>query len=356
MTNILSQFDVQSIITHVGVDALMDDLIAELDLAFRNFDPQQIVVPVRSGFNYSSPRQGLVEWMPMLETGKHVMMKLVGYHPHNPDLNQLPTILSDFSLYSATTGQLEAIVDGTLLTAIRTGAASAVASRVLADPESRTVGLIGCGMQAVTQLHALSRVFDIDRVCYFDTAQGAVLSFEQRCRPFVETAAFEPSSLETVLEVADIISVATSMDIGDGPVFADQLTKNHLHINAVGSDFRSFVTPDVRAQAEIEGECQQLDPSGIGEEFFEVLRDSGRHAELQKRNTVFDSTGWVLEDYVVTKLFLDHAQQLGIGTRVAMGTNGGDPKSPYGFLDRIAQINSNASVHNEALAVYGGIS
>ena len=349
-TIILSKLDVQNVITAVGVDQLMDELISKLEKAFKDFDPQRTVVPVRDGFSYSSPQQGLVEWMPMLETGKHVMMKLVGYHPRNPELNQLPTILSDFSLYNATTGQVEAIVDGTLLTAIRTGAASAVASRVLAHPESRTVGLIGCGAQAVTQLHAISRLFDIDRVCFFDTDHNTVCSFEQRCRSFIDNASFKSSSLENVVEVADIISVATSMDIGAGPVFADQPTKEHLHINAIGSDFpekfevpvemlkRSFVTPDVRAQAEIEGECQQLEASDIGDEFYEVLRRAEQHVELQKRRTVFDSTGWVLEDYVVTKLFLDHAERLGIGTRVSMGAGVEDPKSPYEFLNQVAQI------------------
>jgi len=305
----------------------------------------------------------------MLDTGEHVLMKLVGYHPRNPDLYQLPTILSDFSLYSATTGQLEAIVDGTLLTAMRTGAASAVASRVLASPNSRTLGLIGCGAQAVTQLHALSRRFDLERVCYFDTDQQAMLSFEQRCRTFVDDLVFEPSSLDSVVQTSDIISVATSVDVGAGPVFADQATRDHLHINAVGSDFpdkfevpvsllkRSFVTADVHAQANVEGECQQLQQSDIGDEFYEVMRDTGQHADLQSRSTVFDSTGWVLEDYVVAKLFLDHAQSLGIGTEVTIGTGGRDPKSPYAFLDALAQAKVKATLPTltkEALSSYGG--
>ena len=142
----------------------MDELIDRLDKAFRSFDPQRTKVPVRSGFNYSLPRSGLLEWMPLLQSGEHVLMKMVGYHPHNPDLSGLPTILSDFSLYNATTGRLEAVVDGTLLTAFRTGAASAVASRFLGSPDSRVVGLIGCGAQAVTQLHAMTRVFDIQTI------------------------------------------------------------------------------------------------------------------------------------------------------------------------------------------------
>lgn len=343
-TLILSQLDIQSIITHVGVDELMDQLISKLDDAFRDFDPQHTKIPVRDGFNYSTPRQGLLEWMPMLETGEHVLMKIVGYHPRNPDLSQLPTILSDFSLYNAQTGQLEAIVDGTLLTAMRTGAASAVASRLLAKPESRIVGFIGCGAQAVTQLHGLSRVFDFDCVRFFDTNASAMASFERRCQHLVEGVTFEASNLDEVLSKSDIISVATTVDIGAGPVFKDQATQDHLHINAVGSDFpnkfelplgllkRSFITPDVRAQADAEGECQQLEASDIGDEFYDLMRLSNRHADLQKRTTVFDSTGWVLEDYVVTKLFLEIAQQIGVGSKVVMGTQSGDPKDPYKFL------------------------
>ena len=343
-TTVLSQSDIQAIVAEIGIDRLRDELIARVDEAFCNFDPQQTAVPVRDGFNYSSPRSGLLEWMPLLQTGEHVLMKMVGYHPQNPDLSGLPTILSDFSLYNATTGQLEAVVDGTLLTAFRTGAASAVASRFLASPDSRVVGLIGCGAQAVTQLHALTRVFDVKHVCCFDTDFATMASFEQRCQPFAGEVEFEMSSIEDVLELSDIISIATTIDIGAGPVFDDVPTQEHLHINAVGSDFpnkfelplsllkRSFVTPDVRGQAEVEGECQQLAPSGIGEELYQLMQRSEVSPELKHRLTVFDSTGWVLEDYVVTKLFLEHARALGLGTEIWMGTQSADPKSPYVFL------------------------
>jgi len=208
-----------------------------LEEAFCRFDPQQTRVPVRDGFNYSFPRSGLLEWMPLLQAGEHVLMKMVGYHPRNPDLSGLPTILSDFSLYNATTGQLEAVVDGTLLTAFRTGAASAVASRFLGNPESRVVGLIGCGAQAVTQLHALTRVFDVQRVCFFDADFATMDSFERRSRPFAGGIKFEMSSIADLFEQSDVVSIATTIDIGAGPVFDDLPTQEHLHINAVGSDF-----------------------------------------------------------------------------------------------------------------------
>ena len=152
------------------------------------------------------------------------------------------------------------------------------------------------------------------------------------------------SSIEDVLELSDVISIATTIDIGAGPVFDDVPTQKHLHINAVGSDFpnkfelplsllkRSFVTPDVRGQAEVEGECQQLASSDIGEELYQLMQRGDSSPELKQGLTVFDSTGWVLEDYVVTRLFLEHARGLGLGTEVWMGTRSADPKSPYVFL------------------------
>ena len=141
----LSQADITSVVQVIGIDALMDELIDRLNQAFVNFDPRDTIIPVRDGFSYLEPRPGLLEWMPLLNSGSQMLMKMVGYHPQNPDLNSLPTILSNFSVYNATTGQLESILDGTFLTALRTGAASALASRLLGRPESSVIGILGCG-------------------------------------------------------------------------------------------------------------------------------------------------------------------------------------------------------------------
>ena len=101
--------------------------------------------------------------MPIYKKGAEVVIKVVGYHPKNPKNFNLPTILSSISSYDTKTGHLMGIADGVLLTALRTGAASAVASELLAKPESTTLGLIGCGAQSITQLHALSRYSNLKR-------------------------------------------------------------------------------------------------------------------------------------------------------------------------------------------------
>ena len=143
-TLILDETDLGQIVARIGIDRFMDLMIDRLAVGFREFDDTQTEIPARSGFHYDDPT-GLIEWMPLHQRGDKVLMKLVGYHPASPARRGMPTIVSTLSSYDTQTGHLIAIVDGTLLTAVRTGAASAVASQWMADPDSKTLGLVGCG-------------------------------------------------------------------------------------------------------------------------------------------------------------------------------------------------------------------
>ena len=198
--------------------------------------------------------------------------------------------------------------------------------------------------QAITQLHALSRVFDVKKVLFYDVDASTRASFRNRCSFLGNEVKFIDAMLEETVSEVDLLCVATSIDIGGGPVFEDIATLPHLHINAVGSDFpgktelprelvaRSFVSPDCRAQAIKEGECQQIDPNLIGGELHELLR-SGPDAKLQNALTIFDSTGWSLEDYTVTQVILELADQLGIGQKLDSEDATSDPKNPYSDLN-----------------------
>ena len=344
---LLTHEHVASIVSTVGLDRFMDQLIERLEVAFRDFDVAKTKIPIRDGFSYQVPHMGLLEWMPILHSGQEMLMKLVGYHPENPDKYQLPTILSSFSLYNSRTGLLKAIVDGTLVTALRTGAASALASRKMGWPESVAVGLIGCGAQAVTQLHALSRIFNFQTVYFYDTDKRSVDSFPDRCSSFGFSGDMIAAKLDDVVKNADVLCIATSVDVGAGPVFRQLGTKSHLHINAVGSDFpgkvevpvellrQAYVSPDCLEQAVKEGECQQLKKDEIGLPLTELLKAEAN--DLQEQLTVFDSTGWALEDLVVTQLVLEYAQEHGIGEKIEIVADECDPKNPYESLERHPQ-------------------
>ncbi|MFD1162107.1 ornithine cyclodeaminase family protein [Hwangdonia seohaensis] len=343
-TLLLSASDVNLLMQNYGIDRLMDDLIFRLIKEFENFNTTDTVIPIRSGFNYSTEHVGLIEWMPVYKKGEEVVIKVVGYHPNNPDKFNLPTILSTISCYDTKTGHLKGLADGVLLTALRTGAASAVASKYLAHPQSSTLGLIGCGAQSITQLHAISRLFPIKKVLIYDIDIEAVKSFDNRISLLGLDIEILPTEIVDILSESDIVCTETSVNVGEGPLFTEYKNKPHLHINAIGSDFpgkielplallkESFVCPDFIEQAKKEGECQQLTDDEIDSDLYTVIQNYHKFNHLKDELTVFDSTGWALEDQVVMDLFLDLANEFKIGKEVSLENISSDVKNPYHFL------------------------
>ena len=345
-TLILTVDDTRRIVEYVGLNALMDEMIARLTQAFEQFDPERTVVPVRSGFSYEQPHVGLIEWMPLFEKHRQIVVKAVGYHPQNPSLHNLPTVLSTVSAYDPVSGHLSAVIDGTFLTALRTGAASAIATKLLASPSSQVLGLIGVGAQAVTQLHGLSRCFDLKQVLIFDSDPTVSQTFSERIACLgLDHLEICQAEIAEIVAAADILCTATSVDVDDGPVFFDQALKPWLHVNAVGADFpgkfevplslleRSFVCPDFRDQAIREGECQQFKKlDQIGGELSSVVKHPAQYHHYQQQTTVFDSTGFALEDQVAMNMLLDYAAELQIGTLVGLESATAEVKNPYSFV------------------------
>ncbi|MFB1480745.1 ornithine cyclodeaminase family protein [Corallococcus sp. RDP092CA] len=340
-TLLLGPSDLLALVEGVGLHVLMDELIHALTVALREFDESVMQVPKREGFQVvSEPRpSGTIGWMPSLRRGDSLTVRVSASLPTNRAEAGLPTLVASHSVYDVRTGHLVAVMDGVFATALRTGAASAVASRYLASPDSRVLGLVGCGAQAVSQLHALSRVFRLEQVLVHDVDPDAA-------RSFVRRVAFlgldvRPTLLPDLEMRADILCTATTVSPGAGPVISGHALQPHAHVNAVGADQpgkaelplallrRSLVVPDFPAQARLEGECQQLHPDQIGPDLATVVQQPEEFQGWRERNTVFDSTGHALEDHVVTRLLLDHAWRLGLGTLVALEALGGDPLDPY---------------------------
>lgn len=344
-TRLFAREEISQIVNAVGFDRLMDDTISGLADACNIFEPAAHAIPVRSGFSYDDrDSKGLVEWMPVIRYGDRVVIKLVGYHPDNPKKFRLPTVLSTVIVFDTRTGHATSIIDGTFLTSLRTGAASAVASVVLARPDSNVLGLIGAGAQSVTQLHAISRRFRLNKVLIFDTDVSACTTFSDRAACAGVLLPVEVLPVQDVLSRADILCTSTSVDVGAGPLFEDQELVAGAHINAVGSDFpgkielpqallkRSLVCPDFRAQAMAEGECQQLREADIGPELPELVKEHDQYAAFRGHTTVFDSTGWALEDLVMADILTDLGSEIGIGRSIALECIGQDPRNPYGFI------------------------
>ncbi len=342
-TLMLDVDDLSAVIADVGLDAFMDELIAELRSEIGSFDAARVEHQIRSGFNYETPEHGLVEWMPTMVVGDVVSVKTVGYHPANPQRRGLPSVLATTALYDTTTGSLTTICEATLLTALRTGAASAVMTDVLAAPGPVTLGVVGCGAQAVTQIHAISRLRSIESIVATDTDPSVAATLSSRLP--------EGLPVPVIIDSADfndrvpdlsVVCTCTSVPIGDGAVVDLANRQPNLHVNAVGADFpgkteldlddlrASVVIPDVVEQCLIEGESQRLDRDELGPSMTDVLR--GDAPPLVDSFTVFDSTGWSFEDLIAARLFRMHAERLGRGTWVSLQRTPVDPYDPYETL------------------------
>ncbi len=342
-TRVLAAADLTHLLDTVGRDELMDLMIERLRARFLDHSTDAVEVRARDGFRYDKPDLGLIEWMPTHETGGPVVVKMVGYHPANPVQRALPSVIATSSMWDTVTGHLVAIADATLLTAIRTGAASGLATELLAKSGPIDVGLAGLGAQAVTQLHAISRVRQVDRVIGFDGDPDVAATFNERVAFLgIDVDVAGPDRAATIVSDVDVLCTCTSVDIGAGPVISDGENRPWLHVNAVGADFpgkvelpapfsnRAFVVPDTLEQCRIEGECQQVSSDRIGPSLSEVMqrRDEfvGRRAEL----TVFDSTGWAVEDDVALRLAVELAREHGIGIDIALERLPQNPYDPYG--------------------------
>ena len=340
-TRVLAADDMAALLETVGRDHFMDLMIERLRGRFRDHDDEAVQARARDGFRYEKPSLGLLEWMPTHEIGGPVVVKMVGYHPTNPVQRALPSVIATSSMWDTESGHLVALADATLLTAVRTGAASGVATDLLARPGSITVGLVGLGAQAVTQLHAVSRVRPVVKVIALDTDDEVAETFTRRTAFLgLDVEVVDPERSSGIAGEVDVLCTCTSVDIGAGPVVTDVETRSWLHVNAIGADFpgklelpsslvsRALVVPDILEQCIVEGECQQVDVDAIGPSLSDVVQQ-GDGAAYRDELTVFDSTGWAVEDDVALRLAVELADRHGLGTDIELEHLPLDPYDPY---------------------------
>jgi alanine dehydrogenase len=201
----------------------MAEAIEGMKEAFAQLSIGQAEVPLRSRVEVkafsSNLSRGTTLVMPAhLQRSKALAVKIVSVFPHNPALN-LPLIHGLVLVLAAETGRPLALMEGGVLTAVRTGAGSGAATDLLARPDAAVVTIIGSGVQARTQLEAVCTVRSIEEVRVYSIDGD-------------HAAAFAAGSAETAVTGADIICAATTSST---PVFPGSALKPGAHVNGVGS-------------------------------------------------------------------------------------------------------------------------
>jgi len=227
------------VLSERDVSALIDieELIQALEQAHIQFSTGKAVMPVRQVVPLPEIKGRITSMPAYLSEDKALGMKVVTYFQDNPSRG-LPSILATISLYSAETGKLVAIMDGTYMTAIRTACASAMATRILANPETPVMGILGAGVQARAHIRALCKVRHFTKIRVHSPSGQSARKIKEELEDEVGVR-IEPvaTAEEAVREVDLVVTVTTAKE----PILKVDWLKPGVHINAVGSH-----RPDMR--------------------------------------------------------------------------------------------------------------
>jgi alanine dehydrogenase len=243
-------------------------------------------------------------------------------------------------LYRATTGELAAIIEADYLGQMRTGAATGVATKYMSRPDARFAGIVGTGLQARTQLRAISEVRRLERVRAFGRDPVRRADFCQEMSGQLGVSVVAASSAEEAVRDADIVITVTNTV---KPVVSGEWLAPGTHVNAVGANFAfrreldvdavsraAIIAVDSKEQARMEaGDLIEAfkdvggkeDRSGWGRvcELAEIVSGKLLGRDGAEQITLFKSIGIATWDIAVASRVFERAEHQGLGRRVALG-------------------------------------
>jgi ornithine cyclodeaminase/alanine dehydrogenase-like protein (mu-crystallin family) len=293
---VLSQSDVASVLD-------MGPLIDAVEAAMVDLSAGRASVPPRVGAVVAE-RSAMLAAMPAyLPSSAALTTKLVSVFPENRDR---PTHQAVICCFDSETGTPVAIIDGTLITAMRTAAGSASATRMLARSDAQRVAIVGTGVQSGTHAEAM-RMLGYDDIVV--TGRSTAVSIEEAVRN------------------ADIVCVTTH---ASAPVVARDWVRPGTHINSVGYNTQGTGELDAAtirdAFVVVESRAAAFAPPPAGAvELLGVLdpSDAAEIGEMPTRTddeqiTVYKSVGVAVQDAAAAALVLAEARIRGLGTEVAI--------------------------------------
>lgn len=294
----------------------MPEVIKVVEQAFKDWADGKGDMPPKA---YLTAENGDFRAMPASLPGA-AGVKWVNVHPGNPACG-LPTVMATIIYNDPKTGFPLAIIDGTDITAFRTGATAAIAAKYLARQDTQSLGIIGAGRQAYTQIEAHTALFKFKNIKVYDPLQVIA----QR---LIDSFPGLPLTEASLPETAGCDIVCTLTPSREWFVKREWISPG-AHINAVGADAHgkeeldpailkaaTVVVDDLR-QASSAGEINVPISKGLYSE-NEVYGNLGEIITVRKQGrtdrqsiTVFDSTGVAIEDIAVAKLLYEKALAAG---------------------------------------------
>jgi len=326
MTKWIAQEGVEPIITGM-VDYLEQDF-----LRWELFDKTSRVP--------SHSDSGVIELMPTSD-GDTYAFKYVNGHPLNPSRGY-QTVTAFGVLANVSNGYPTFWSEMTLLTALRTGATSAMVAKLLARRDSSTLALIGAGTQSEFQALAFRAVLGITQIRLWDTDPAALDKFVRNMAPLGFDIVVADSAREAV-RGADIVTTCTA-DKANATIITNDMIEPGMHLNAIGGDCpgkteldaeilrRASVFVEFPPQTRVEGEIQQLDADSPITELWQVMAGHSPGRTSAEQVTVFDSVGFAIEDFSALRYVRDAVDGTAFYDEVDLIANPADPKDLFGLV------------------------
>ncbi|NJD53720.1 MAG: alanine dehydrogenase [Candidatus Methanoperedens sp.] len=313
------------------VESLLDmkGTLKVVEEAFRQHGLSKVQMPPKL-YLYFKNHNGDLRTMPgYLEEQDITGVKIVNVHPDNPKIG-LPTVMALVILNSTETGAPLAIMDGTYLTDMRTGAAGGVAVKYLARKNAKTVGFVGTGNQARSQLMAINEIIDIHEIKATSASEKQTLAFKDDMELKIECEITPEKTIRGVCDCDILVTTTPSRE----PIVMNEWISEGTHINAIGADApgkeeldplilkRAKVIVDDIGQASHSGEVNVpiskglLSVKDIFGELGEVITGKKKARTNDSDITVFDSTGLAIQDIATADMVYRKALEANKGMKL----------------------------------------
>lgn len=308
----------------------MREVIGTVEEAYKAFNSNQVEQPDYIGIHLPPPRGEIDFKLGYYKANEVISMKASsGGFNDNPTVYGVPSGMGTILLFDAKSCALICVMDGSLITGLRTGAAGAVSVKALARKNSRKVTSIGTGNQARMQIRAINEVMNIEEIHAWDNFPDTLAKYKTDIEGEFGIPVIMARSKKEAVEQADILITTTR---GTGSLVEAEWVKPGTHIVAIGTDQqgKQELDPEIFRHAKIvndsTGQCIEkgetwhplnkkiITQNDIHGEIGEILLGNKPGRENDEEITIFDSTGMAIQDNTTAEKIYRNALGNGVGT------------------------------------------
>lgn len=300
--------------------------------AFSSLSAGESYVPLRFISKLPGNEMALIFKPASIEKDNRVTIKFLTQR-ESGFIPGIPAIQGIILVIDSTTGGILAIMDGEYITALRTGAASGLATRCFAREDSRILAVFGCGTQGRTQLEAVVCERDIKKVLVFETNKESADQFIREMEKRFNLEIVYATDTKLIKE-ADIICTATN---STKPLFGRENVKEGVHINAIGSfqphmqELDPLIIRDSKIFLDMAEPCLKesgdlikpilagvINESNIAGEIGDFLLNRITGRDSADQITLFKSVGVAIQDYEVASDIYNISLEQGFGFDISL--------------------------------------